>query len=102
MLPVTAYNLLQSINLLDACTRALAEKCINGISVNKEKCTSNLEESLALCTGLVPAIGYDKAAAIAKEAHEKGKTVREVALENRVLPDQELNQLLDDMIRGEK
>lgn len=100
MLPVIAYNLLQSIELLDSCTRVLTEKCVDGISANREKCKSNLEQSLALCTGLVPAIGYDKAAAIAKEAYGKGESVREVALKNRVLPEEELNRLLDDMVQG--
>jgi fumarate hydratase class II len=102
MLPVIAYNLLQSIELLSSAATALAEKCVNGISADVERCASNLEQSLALCTGLVPAIGYDKAAAIAREAYEKKKTVREVALENRVLPEEELNKLLDDMIHGEE
>jgi fumarate hydratase class II len=102
MLPVIAYNLLQSINLLDSATTAFAEKCINGISADKEKCFSNLEQSLALSTLLVPVIGYDKAAAIAKEAHEKKKTVREVALKNQVLPEKELNKLFDDMAQGEE
>jgi fumarate hydratase class II len=102
MLPVIAYNLLQSINLLDSATTAFAEKCINGISADKEKCFSNLEQSLALSTLLVPVIGYDKAAAIAKEAHEKKRTVREVALKNQVLPEKALNKLFDDMAQGEE
>jgi len=102
MLPVIAYNLLQSIHLLSSATTVLAEKCVDGISANKERCASNLEQSLALATGLVPAIGYDKAAAIAKEAYEKRKTVREVAMEKKVLPDEELNRLLDDMVHGGK
>ncbi len=78
----------------------MAEKCVDGISANKERCASNLEQSLALATGLVPAIGYDQAAAIAKEAYEKKRTVREVALEKQVLPEDELNQLLDEMVLG--
>ncbi len=101
MLPVIAYNLLQSIELLGSATIALAEKCVNGISANMDKCTSNLEQSLALSTGLVPAIGYDKAAAIAKEAYEKKETVREIALKKRLLPGRELNKILDDMVQGE-
>jgi len=102
MLPVIAYNLLQSIHLLSSATAALAEKCVDGISANRERCASNLEQSLALATGLVPAIGYDRAAAIAKEAYEKKKTVREVALEKQVLPEDELNRLLDEMVHGGK
>jgi fumarate hydratase class II len=99
MLPVIAHNLLQSIDLLSAASIVLAEKSVNGVTANREKCTANLEQSLALCTGLVPVIGYDKAAAIAKEAYREGKTVREVALSHGVLPEQELNELLDEMIK---
>jgi len=99
MLPVIAHNLLQSIDLLSAASIVLAEKSVNGVTANREKCTANLEQSLALCTGLVPVIGYDKAAAIAKEAYREGKTVREVASSHGVLPEKELNKLLDEMIK---
>jgi fumarate hydratase class II len=102
MLPVIAYNLLQSIHLLSSAATALAEKCVHGISANPERCASNLEQSLALATGMVPFIGYDKAAAIANEAYEKKKTVREIALEKQVLPEDELNRLLDEMVHGGK
>jgi fumarate hydratase class II len=60
--------------------------------VNKEKCTLNLEQSLALATAFVPAIGYDKAASLAREAYEKNKTIREVAVEKRVLPEKEIHK----------
>jgi len=102
MLPVIAHNLLQSIALLRSVTAVLVEKCVTGISANARRCAANLEQSLAVCTGLVPAIGYDNAAAIAKEAYAQEKTVREVALEKKVLPEQELNRLLDDMVYGKK
>ena len=100
MLPVIAYNLLQSIDLLSSAATALAEKCVEGISPNTEKCASYLEQSLAIATAMVPVIGYDKAAAIAKEAYEKKKTVREIALEKQVLPEDELNRLLDEVVHG--
>jgi len=102
MLPVIAHNLLQSIHLLSSATRALAEKCVDGISANSERCAAHLEQSLAIATVMVPVIGYDRAASIAKEAHEKKMTVREVALEKQVLPEDELNTLLDEMIHGGK
>jgi fumarate hydratase class II len=102
MLPVIAYNLLQSIHLLSSATTALAEKCVDDISANTEKCASYLEQSLAVATAMVPVIGYDKAAAVAKEAYEKKKTVREIALEKQVLPEDELNRLLDEMVHGGK
>jgi fumarate hydratase, class II len=99
-LPMMAYNLLQSIELLSSATRAFAEKCIRGISANAEKCAALLEQSLALATAFVPALGYDKAAALAKKAHEQKKTIREVALEENVLPAEEIHRILDDMIYG--
>lgn len=102
MLPVIAHNLLQSIHLLTSATKALAEKCVEGISANTEKCAAHLEQSLAIATGMVPVVGYDRAASIAKEAYQKKKTVREVALEKQVLPEDELNRLLDEMIHGGK
>ena len=98
MLPLMAYNLIQSIQLLAEAARALAEKCIRGIEVNKEKCALNLEQSLALATAFVPAIGYDKAASLAREAYEKNKTIREVALEKRVLSEAEIQRILDELV----
>jgi len=101
MLPLLAYNLMQSIQLLSAAAKALAEKCVRGIEGNREKCSSNLEQSLALATAFVPTIGYDRAAALAKEAYEKGKTIREVALEKGILPEKEIHEILDRIIKGD-
>jgi fumarate hydratase class II len=100
MLPMMAYNLLQSVYILGTATRSFAEKCVKGISANVEKCASNLEQSLALVTALVPAIGYDAAAGLAKKAYEEKKTIREVALEDHVLPDPEVHRILDAAIGG--
>lgn len=90
MLPVIAYNLFQSIDILSAGTTLLVEKCINGIRANRERCAANIEKSLAMATYLVPHIGYDKAAAIANKAHETGKTVIEIAREENIFPETEL------------
>jgi len=95
MLPVMAYNLLQSIELLAAACDNFAAKCIEGITANKERCQSLIEESLAMCTALAPEIGYEAAAKLAKEAYRSGKTVRQVAQEQKVLPDKQLETLLD-------
>lgn len=100
MLPVIAYNLLQSIGLLDNAITVFTEKCITGITPNIEKCSSNLEQSLALATALVPVIGYDKAADIAETAHKTGKTIRETAIESGVLPEREINRILDKITTG--
>ena len=94
MLPVMAYNLLQSIDLLGAVTELFAKKCIDGITANREKCATSLEKSLALTTYLVPAIGYDRAASIARLAYASGKTIRETVLENQDLTEQERDLLL--------
>ena len=95
MLPVMAYNLLQSIELLARSADNLAVRCIQGIEANKESCEGSIERSLAMCTALAPAIGYEAAAGIAKEAYRTGKTVRELAMDRQVLPEAQLADLLD-------
>jgi fumarate hydratase class II len=95
MMPVMAHNLLQSIDLLANVVGQFNERCLQGLIADRKRCEGLIEESLAMCTALAPAIGYDRAAAIAKHAHETGKTVREIALAEQVLPEEELNRLLD-------
>ncbi len=98
MLPLMAHNLLQSLELLASATKAFAEKCIKGISADADKCASYVEQSLALATAFVPALGYDPAAALAKKAYEAKKTIREVALEEGLLATDEIHRILDEMI----
>lgn len=93
-LPIIAYNLIQSINLSARASKHLAERCIEGVRANREKCESNIEKSLAMATYLVPEIGYDQAATLAKKAFDSGKTVREVALEENVISKEVLDRLL--------
>ena len=95
MMPVMAYNLLQSIELLSRAAGVFADRCVAGIEANLERCQSLVEQSLAMCTSLAPLIGYDKAADIAKESFKTGKTVRQIALERKVLPEAELSKALD-------
>jgi len=95
MLPVVSHNLLQSISILGLAAKNFAGKCINGITANEATCSAFVENSLALCTALVPVIGYENAAAIAHEAYTAGKTVREVAMKKEVLPEAQLTELLD-------
>ena len=97
MLPVIAHNLLQSISILGSAAKIFAEKCINGITANEARCRDIIENSLSMCTALAPVIGYERAAAIAKEAYRTGKTVREVSMEEKVLPEAQLNELLDPL-----
>jgi fumarate hydratase class II len=95
MMPVMAYDLLQSIELLAASSRNFAERAIRGIEADRERASGFVEQSLAMCTVLAPEIGYDKAAAIAKEAYQTGRTVREVARQKSGIPEDRLNRLLD-------
>ena len=97
MMPVMAYQLLESIRIMAAALRCFTDRCIVGITANAERCTAMIEQSLAMCTALAPTIGYEAAAAIAKEAYATGRTVREVARERKVLPDDVLSRVLDPM-----
>ncbi|MBI4483841.1 MAG: class II fumarate hydratase [Acidobacteria bacterium] len=95
MMPVMAYNLLLSVELLGRASSVLVEKCVGGIQANKERCQEMIERSLAMCTALAPKIGYDAAAKIAQQAYRTGRTVREIALEKKALPEKELEEVLD-------
>jgi fumarate hydratase class II len=95
MIPLIARNLLASIQLLANVSNAFVDGCLAGIEVDRERAAAWVEQSLALATALVPAIGYDRATEIAKEAAATGRTVREIALAQRVLPAEQLDRLLD-------
>ena len=95
MLPIIAYNLLQSIHLLASGARALARSAIAGFAVNARQIAAALDRNPMLVTALNPVIGYDKAAAIAKRAYAEGRPVREVALEMTDLGHERLAKLLD-------
>ena len=94
MMPVTAYNLLQSIDLLAAAARNLASQCVSGLTATG-KGPEMVERGLAIVTTLVPHIGYDASAAIAKKAQTTGRTVKEVAAEETDLSPDELDDILD-------
>ena len=95
MLPVIGHNLLESIELLASASRVFANRAVKPLEADAEKCGGMIEQSLAMCTSLAPVIGYDNAAAIAKQAFAEGRTVREVALEKSGLDAEKLNELLD-------
>jgi fumarate hydratase class II len=95
MMPVMAYDLLQSIELLAAATRNFDRRCVRGLEADRERAEGFVEQSLAMCTVLAPVIGYEKAAEIAKEAWKSGRTVREVAREKSGLTEERLSALLD-------
>jgi fumarate hydratase, class II len=83
-IPLIARNLLQSLRLLSAATRAFAEKCVDGIEANKAGAAASAGGTLAVATALNGAIGYDKGAAIVKKATDSGRPLREVALEEGI------------------
>jgi fumarate hydratase class II len=95
MMPIMTYAMAQSISLLSSAATVLAEKCVDGITANEERCRELLEVNLSLATALAPRIGYDLAAQIAKEAFKEGKTAREVARRLTDLSEEELNDILD-------
>jgi fumarate hydratase class II len=70
---------------------------VDGLKADESRIDEMIDQSLALCTALSPVIGYDQAAAIAKEAYKSGRTVREVALEKQVLPEDKLDEILDPL-----
>jgi fumarate hydratase class II len=95
--PLIARNVLQSIHLLSTASTALAEKCVDGIQVNKEGTDRSAGSTLAVATALNEHIGYDKGAAIVKKASESGRMLRDVALEEGV--DEELFDRVIDLRR---
>ncbi len=98
MMPALAAALLESIDLLTNATALFATRCVSGIVANRERCTSFIEHSLAMVTGLNSKIGYDKAAEIAKQSAKTGTPVREICLQQLAelgLTESELNEALD-------
>ena len=95
MLPVMAHNILESISLLTSSTRIFEEKLIIGLEANTEKLDENIQKNSILVTALVPKIGYDKAAEVAKEAVSKNVTIREILVEKALIPESEIDELLD-------
>jgi len=95
MMPVLAYALLQSINLLANSMDIFTRKVIRGIKADEKKCRELLEKSLAMVTALTPVIGYDRAAEVAREAFTSGKSIKTVILEKKLLDEKKLLTLLD-------
>ena len=95
MMPVMGNAILQSIELLSTSSVNFAQKCVDGIEANVDRLNDLAEASIAICTALAPKIGYDLAAELAKEAFKTGKPLRQVAKERKVLPDAELDKVLD-------
>ena len=95
MLPVVAYNLLQSIEILSTASVVLADSAIAGFTVNRDNINKALDRNPILVTALNPVIGYELGAAVAKKAYAEGRAVKEVAKEMTDLTDDQLDRLLD-------
>ncbi len=95
MLPVMAHNLLESIELLTSGTAVFDQKLISELEANTEKLEENIQKNSILVTALVPVLGYDKSAEIAKEAISQNKTIKEVVVEKELLSSDEIDKLLN-------
>jgi fumarate hydratase class II len=101
MMPVMAHNLLESVGLLAASARNFQARCVDGIRADRARAADMVEKSLAMCTALAPEIGYDRAAAVAKESWKTGRTVRQIAQEQELMPPARLREILDPMAMTE-
>lgn len=95
MMPVMGHAMLESVMLLTNGVGAFIEFCMDGLEANPEACEASVEQSLSMVTSLNPHIGYEKAAKLTKEAFASGKTIRELCLEQNVLPKETLDEALD-------
>jgi fumarate hydratase class II len=87
MMPVMADVAIESVKILSNALDVFTEKCLKGLEANEEKCRENVEKSLMLATALVPYIGYERSAEIAKTAFKENKTIRQVCIEQNILAD---------------
>ena len=101
MEPVIALNVLQSMGMLTAAMTVLADRCIKGISANRERCLELVEQSIGIITALNPYIGYENSSRVAKEALRSGRGVTELILEEGLLTREQLEDILkpENMIR---
>ena len=95
MMPVMARNLLEAIRLLSAASRLLADRCVDGIVADEERCRRYAESSPSIGTALNPYLGYEKAAEVVKESTLTGRSIRELILERGLMTDEELDRALD-------
>jgi fumarate hydratase class II len=94
-MPVMIDAFLESVKLLANVTNVMVDKLLTGLEVNEERCRQLIDQSLMMVTSLAPKIGYERAAAFAKQAFETGQTIRELCREQKVLPDKDLDEALD-------
>lgn len=95
MMPVMGHATLESIQLMANVTQAFIDFCAEGMLANEQNCEASVEQSLSMVTSLNPLIGYEKAAKLAKEAFQTGKTIRDLCREQGILPENTLREALD-------
>ena len=95
MLPVMAHNVLESIEILTTGINTFNKKCIEMLEIDSDKLLENVQKNPILVTALVPELGYDFAAEIAKEAMESGKTIKEIVLSKELMSEEEIDRILD-------
>lgn len=98
MMPLMAFNILQSLEILKNSIRVFTDRCISGITANPARCRELNEMSLGLATILSPYIGYEASAEVAKEAFKSGKSVRDIILEKGILSKEKLGEILDPFV----
>ena len=94
-MPVMIDAFLESVELLANVSNVFVDKLLDGLEVNEERCTELLEASLMTITALAPEVGYDKCAALAKQAHAEGKTIKQLVGELNLMPPERLAELMD-------
>ena len=95
MMPLIAYDALQSMSILASSTKAFSERCVRGITANRKKCEQYAKSSVSIATVLSPKIGYLNTAGIAKEAVKTGRSIEEIVVERGIMPRSEARKLLD-------
>lgn len=94
-MPLIADTLLESLEILDSGVRAFEERCVRGIVIREDRCRELVENSTVLATAFIGRIGYEKSAEVAKQAKKEGKTVRQVLVEAQILPEDEIDKILN-------
>ncbi|HWF90973.1 MAG TPA: aspartate ammonia-lyase [Terriglobales bacterium] len=95
MMPTMSYSVMQSITILTNMLRQFTDRCVSGLTANKNRCDFYVQATVSLATALNPYIGYAKAAEIAKEAVATGRSIIEIAREKKLLSEKEINDILD-------
>jgi len=94
-MPIIGHNIIESIEILTNASKTFADKCISGITANKETCEAYAAMSPSLATALNPYLGYDKVALLVKESLKTNKSVKELVLEKKLMSKKELDRVLD-------